>query len=178
MTSTPSLPDELHKLAEALNIIETELDAANRGYDIALAELEAVQMNLSTAQNDFKSAKKVADEVSERKAVLLKQVADLVKTESIPSAPCSPLPDIVDASTLPILSQSVDDLGLNTRTRNCLVAENINYLGDLVQRNEIDLQKIPNLGRKSFNEIKETLAQRGLRLRMKLTNWPPPGLTP
>jgi DNA-directed RNA polymerase subunit alpha len=76
----------------------------------------------------------------------------------------------------PILLRPVDDLELTVRSANCLKAENIYYIGDLIQRSETELLKTPNLGRKSLNEIKEVLATRGLTLGMKLENWPPAGL--
>ncbi|MBM3356728.1 MAG: DNA-directed RNA polymerase subunit alpha [Betaproteobacteria bacterium] len=76
----------------------------------------------------------------------------------------------------PILLRPVDDLELTVRSANCLKAENIYYIGDLIQRTENELLKTPNLGRKSLNEIKEVLASRGLTLGMKLENWPPSGL--
>ena len=76
----------------------------------------------------------------------------------------------------PILLRPVDDLELTVRSANCLKAENIYYIGDLIQRTETELLKTPNLGRKSLNEIKEVLASRGLTLGMKLENWPPVGL--
>ncbi|HET7774566.1 MAG TPA: DNA-directed RNA polymerase subunit alpha [Burkholderiaceae bacterium] len=76
----------------------------------------------------------------------------------------------------PILMRPVDDLELTVRSANCLKAENIYYIGDLIQRTENELLKTPNLGRKSLNEIKEVLAARGLTLGMKLENWPPAGL--
>jgi DNA-directed RNA polymerase subunit alpha len=76
----------------------------------------------------------------------------------------------------PILVRPVDDLELTVRSANCLKAENIYYIGDLIQRTETELLKTPNLGRKSLNEIKEVLAVRGLTLGMKLENWPPVGL--
>ena len=76
----------------------------------------------------------------------------------------------------PILLRPVDDLELTVRSANCLKAENIYYIGDLIQRTENELLKTPNLGRKSLNEIKEVLATRGLTLGMKLENWPPAGL--
>jgi DNA-directed RNA polymerase subunit alpha len=76
----------------------------------------------------------------------------------------------------PILLRPVDDLELTVRSGNCLKAENIYYIGDLIQRSETELLKTPNLGRKSLNEIKEVLASRGLTLGMKLENWPPVGL--
>ncbi|ODU65602.1 MAG: DNA-directed RNA polymerase subunit alpha [Bordetella sp. SCN 68-11] len=75
-----------------------------------------------------------------------------------------------------ILLRPVDDLELTVRSANCLKAENIYYIGDLIQRTENELLKTPNLGRKSLNEIKEVLAARGLTLGMKLENWPPLGL--
>jgi DNA-directed RNA polymerase subunit alpha len=76
----------------------------------------------------------------------------------------------------PILLRPVDDLELTVRSANCLKAENIYYIGDLIQRTETELLKTPNLGRKSLNEIKEVLASRGLTLGMKLENWPPSGI--
>jgi len=76
----------------------------------------------------------------------------------------------------PVLLRPVDDLELTVRSANCLKAENIYYIGDLIQRTENELLKTPNLGRKSLNEIKEVLAARGLTLGMKLENWPPVGL--
>jgi DNA-directed RNA polymerase subunit alpha len=76
----------------------------------------------------------------------------------------------------PILLRPVDELELTVRSANCLKAENIYYIGDLIQRTETELLKTPNLGRKSLNEIKEVLAARGLTLGMKLENWPPLGL--
>lgn len=76
----------------------------------------------------------------------------------------------------PILLRPVDELELTVRSANCLKAENIYYIGDLIQRTEHELLKTPNLGRKSLNEIKEVLASRGLTLGMKLENWPPVGL--
>jgi DNA-directed RNA polymerase subunit alpha len=80
------------------------------------------------------------------------------------------------ASIDPILMRPVDDLELTVRSANCLKAENIYYIGDLIQRTENELLKTPNLGRKSLNEIKEVLASRGLTLGMRLENWPPAGL--
>ena len=76
----------------------------------------------------------------------------------------------------PLLLRPVDDLELTVRSANCLKAENIYYIGDLIQRTENELLKTPNLGRKSLNEIKEVLAARDLTLGMKLENWPPAGL--
>ena len=76
----------------------------------------------------------------------------------------------------PIFLQPVDDLELTVRSANCLKAEQIYYIGDLVQRAESSLLKTPNLGKKSLQEIKDVLAQRGLGLGTKLENWPPSSL--
>ena len=76
----------------------------------------------------------------------------------------------------PILLRPVDDLELTVRSANCLKAEGVYYVGDLIQRTEVELLKTPNLGKKSLTEIKDVLASRGLSLGMRLESWPPPGL--
>ncbi|MBT4164376.1 MAG: DNA-directed RNA polymerase subunit alpha [Porticoccaceae bacterium] len=76
----------------------------------------------------------------------------------------------------PILLRPVDDLELTVRSANCLKAESIYYIGDLIQRTEVELLKTPNLGKKSLTEIKDVLASRGLSLGMRLENWPPVSL--
>ena len=76
----------------------------------------------------------------------------------------------------PVLLRPVDDLELTVRSANCLKAESIYYVGDLIQRTETELLKTPNLGKKSLTEIKDILATKGLSLGMRLENWPPPGL--
>ncbi len=74
----------------------------------------------------------------------------------------------------PILFRPIDDLELTVRSANCLKAENVYYIGDLVQRTETELMKTPNLGKKSLNEIKEALKAHDLDLGMKLENWSAP----
>lgn len=76
----------------------------------------------------------------------------------------------------PILVRPVDDLELTVRSANCLKAENIYYIGDLIQRTEVELLKTPNLGKKSLTEIKDVLGTHGLSLGMRLENWPPDNL--
>ena len=76
----------------------------------------------------------------------------------------------------PILLRPVDDLELTVRSANCLKAEQIYYIGDLIQRTEVELLKTPNLGKKSLTEIKDVLATRGLSLGMRLDYWPPASL--
>ena len=81
-----------------------------------------------------------------------------------------------EADVDPILLRPVDDLELTVRSANCLKAESIYFIGDLIQRTEVELLKTPNLGKKSLTEIKDVLASRGLSLGMRLENWPPAGL--
>jgi DNA-directed RNA polymerase subunit alpha len=84
--------------------------------------------------------------------------------------------EIKDEGVDPLLLRSVDDLELTVRSANCLKAENIYFIGDLIQRTEVELLKTPNLGKKSLTEIKDVLAARGLTLGAKLENWPPAAL--
>lgn len=80
------------------------------------------------------------------------------------------------AQIAPELLQAIDELDLTVRSANCLKAENIYYVGDLIQRSEMELLKTPNLGKKSLTEIKDVLASKGLSLGMHLDNWPPSSL--
>jgi len=105
-------------------------------------------------------------------SILMDQLSVFSDLEGTPISIEMPKQTTVD----PILLRPVDDLELTVRSANCLKAENIYYIGDLIQRTETELLKTPNLGRKSLNEIKEVLASRGLTLGMKLENWPPVGL--
>ena len=104
--------------------------------------------------------------------ILMEHLSTFADLEGTPTPVESPKTPQVD----PILLRPVDDLELTVRSANCLKAENIYYIGDLIQRTETELLKTPNLGRKSLNEIKEVLAVRGLTLGMKLESWPPAGL--
>ncbi|MGB5539642.1 MAG: DNA-directed RNA polymerase subunit alpha [Gammaproteobacteria bacterium] len=80
---------------------------------------------------------------------------------------------VPEADIDPILLRPVDDLELTVRSANCLKAESIYFIGDLIQRTEVELLKTPNLGKKSLTEIKDVLATKGLSLGMRLENWPP-----
>jgi len=95
----------------------------------------------------------------------LSSFADLEGTKEEERAPDAPEID-------PELLRPVDDLELTVRSANCLKAESIYYIGDLIQRSETELLKTPNLGRKSLNEIKDVLASRGLSLGMQVDHWP------
>lgn len=104
--------------------------------------------------------------------ILVDQLSVFAELKGTPTEVETPRSPQVD----PILLRPVDDLELTVRSANCLKAENIYYIGDLIQRSENELLKTPNLGRKSLNEIKDVLASKGLTLGMKLENWPPAGL--
>ncbi len=104
--------------------------------------------------------------------ILLDQLSVFVDLRGKRDEPIPPPPVDID----PVLMQPVDDLELTVRSANCLKAENIYYIGDLVQRTEAELLKTPNLGKKSLTEIKDVLAKFKLALGMKVENWPPPGL--
>jgi len=104
--------------------------------------------------------------------ILQQQLAAFVDLESESEAEVAEEEDQID----PILLRPVDDLELTVRSANCLKAENIYYIGDLIQRTEVELLKTPNLGKKSLTEIKDVLASKGLSLGMVLENWPPASL--
>jgi len=104
--------------------------------------------------------------------ILQQQLAVFVDLEGEKAVEVEQRHDEID----PILLRPVDDLELTVRSANCLKAENIYYIGDLVQRTEVELLKTPNLGKKSLTEIKDVLASRGLSLGLRLDNWPPASL--
>ncbi len=112
------------------------------------------------------------DAVRQAARILVEQLSVFAALEGAEANADAPRSSQVD----PILLRPVEDLDLTVRSANCLKAEQINYIGDLVQRTENELLKTPNLGRKSLNEIKEVLAARGLQLGTKLDSWPPIGL--
>jgi DNA-directed RNA polymerase subunit alpha len=105
-------------------------------------------------------------------SILQQQLAVFVDMESDRKAE----PEKRHSEIDPILLRPVDDLELTVRSANCLKAEAIYYIGDLIQRTEVELLKTPNLGKKSLTEIKDMLASRGLSLGMRLENWPPANL--
>ena len=105
--------------------------------------------------------------------ILQQQLAVFVDLESAGDPVAEERRDEID----PILIRPVDDLELTVRSANCLKAENIYCIGDLIQRTEVELLKTPNLGKKSLTEIKDVLASRGLSLGMRLENWPPVNLS-
>ncbi|NCN88060.1 MAG: DNA-directed RNA polymerase subunit alpha [Gallionella sp.] len=99
--------------------------------------------------------------------ILVEQFSVFAALEGTPPPVEQPQAPKVD----PMLLRPVDDLELTPRSSNCLKAQSIHYIGDLIQYTEADLLRTPNLGRKSLNEIKQVLAEHDLSLGMKLENW-------
>lgn len=143
-------------------------------YDVQSARVEQ-ETNLDKLIIEIESDGTIdpEDAVREAARILRNQLSvfvDLEAEEAVESA------KNVEPEIDPILLRPVDDLELTVRSANCLKAENIYYIGDLIQRTEVELLKTPNLGKKSLTEIKDVLASRGLSLGMRLENWPPAGL--
>lgn len=111
-----------------------------------------------------------AEEAIQRAATILQQqLSSFVELELVEEEEALPTSDDFD----PQLLAAVDELELTVRSANCLKAEQIYYIGDLIQKSEQDLLRTPNLGRKSLNEIKEVLTDKGLILGTAIENWPP-----
>ena len=172
------VPGNLRNLGDSKAIGKLVLDASYSpvlrvAYAVESARVEQ-RTDLDKLIMDIETNGVIEPEEAIRKAarVLVEQLSVFADLEGMPVAEAPKLSAQVD----PILLRPVDDLELTVRSANCLKAENIYYIGDLIQRTENELLKTPNLGRKSLNEIKEVLATRGLTLGMKLESWPPAGL--
>ena len=166
--------DETHTIG-ALQLDASFSPARRVAYTVENARVEQ-RTNLDKLVLDIETDGTLDPEDAVRRAanILQYQLAAFVNLES--TEPEERRAEEVKVD--PILLQSVDDLELTVRSANCLKAENIYYIGDLVQRSESELLKTPNLGKKSLNEIKDVLSARGLSLGMKLQNWPPASLAP
>ena len=173
------VPGNLHKLVDGgKGIGKLVLDASfspvrHVSYSVESARVEQ-RTDLDKLIMEIETNGVIEPEAAIRMAarILMEQLsifADLEGTEL-------PVEHQKSVQVDPLLLRLVDDLELTVRSANCLKAENIYYIGDLIQRTENELLKTPNLGRKSLNEIKEVLAARGLTLGMKLENWPPAGI--
>jgi DNA-directed RNA polymerase subunit alpha len=172
------VPGTMRNLAESKSIGRVVLDASfspirRCSYQVESARVEQ-RTDLDKLVIEIETNGVIAPEEAVRQAarILVEQLSVFAALEG-----AEPAIETVRAPQIdPILMRPVDDLELTVRSANCLKAENIYYIGDLIQRTENELLKTPNLGRKSLNEIKEVLASRGLTLGMKLENWPPAGL--
>lgn len=142
-------------------------------YDVENARVEQ-RTDLDKLIIELETNGTIDPEEAIRKAatILQQQIAIFVDLE----AEEAPEPIKEKEEIDPVLLRPVDDLELTVRSANCLKAENIYYIGDLVQRTETELLKTPNLGKKSLTEIKDVLASKNLELGMRLDNWPPSDL--
>ncbi|AEV24751.1 MULTISPECIES: DNA-directed RNA polymerase subunit alpha [Azospira] len=172
------VPGTMRNLGDTKNIGQLVLDASfspvrRVSYLVESARVEQ-RTDLDKLVMDIETNGVIEPEEAIRTAarILMEQLSVFADLEGTAPMVEAQKPVQVD----PILLRPVDDLELTVRSANCLKAENIYYIGDLIQRTENELLKTPNLGRKSLNEIKEVLAARGLTLGMKLENWPPAGL--
>ncbi len=163
---------------EARSIGKLQLDASfspvvKIAYDVQSARVEQ-RTDLDKLVIDMETNGTIGAEEAIRRAatILQQQLAVFVELESDKQSKPQKHHQEID----PVLLKSVDDLELTVRSANCLKAENIYYIGDLIQRTEVELLKTPNLGKKSLTEIKDILASRGLSLGMRLEGWPPSGL--
>jgi DNA-directed RNA polymerase subunit alpha len=163
---------------ETRSIGRLQLDASfspirRVSYVVDSARVEQ-RTNLDKLVIDLETNGTIDPEEAIRRAatILQQQLAVFVDLEGQTQAAAAEAADEVD----PVLLRPVDDLELTVRSANCLKAENIYYIGDLVQRTEVELLKTPNLGKKSLTEIKDVLASRGLSLGMRLESWPPASL--
>lgn len=160
---------------EALTIGALKLDASYSpvrrvSYVVENARVEQ-RTDLDKLVIDLETNGTIDPEEAVRTAatILHEQISVFVRLEESQHATTDPAQEYVD----PLLLRTVDDLELTVRSANCLKAENIYFIGDLVQRTEVELLKTPNLGKKSLTEIKDVLASRGLSLGVKIENWPP-----
>lgn len=144
-------------------------------YDVEAARVEQ-RTDLDRLVIDLETDGTIDPEEAIRRAatILRDQLSVFVDLEGEPEKPAER--EEKQPPIDPILLRPVDDLELTVRSANCLKAENIYLIGDLIQRTEVELLKTPNLGKKSLTEIKDVLATRGLSLGMRLENWPPEGL--
>lgn len=172
-------PVSVRSLDEDLPIGALRMDASfcpvsKVSYQVESARVEQrTDLDRLILEMETNGTVKPEDAVKYAASVLCQHLSILADLEGRPNENVFP-PD--KASFDPMLLRPVDDLELTVRSANCLKAENIFYIGDLIQRTEVDLLKTPNLGKKSLTEIKDVLATKGLSLGMRLENWPPEGL--
>ena len=108
------------------------------------------------------------DAIAEAAEILIRQLAiftDLEKIEGFGETAASDGGAPEQSGTHPMDNFPIEELELGVRSYNCLKRVGIETIGDLVSKTEGELAAIPNFGRKSIEEVKETLATHGLNLR-------------
>ena len=170
---TRELDEEETRAIGRLHLDATFSPISRVAYTVESARVEQ-RTDLDKLVLDLQTNGTIDPEEAIRRAatILQQQLAVFVDLESERKAEPEERQEEID----PILLRPVDDLELTVRSANCLKAESIYYIGDLIQRTEVELLKTPNLGKKSLTEIKDVLASRGLSLGMRLENWPPASL--
>ena len=199
------LPDEEHHVASLIDKVSLSLSATvktGRGYEPADARNEEeTAVGALKVDASFSPVRRVAYYVEnarfEKRTDLDKLIVELETDGTLDPKKAiehaatimqQQLASFVDLDAIaeqeakkdqndfdPFLMRSIEELELTVRSTNCLKAESIFLIGDLLQRTEFDLLKTPNLGKKSLNEIKDVLASRGFSLGTTLENWPPMG---
>ena len=199
------LPDEEHHVASLVDKVKLSLSATiqtGRGYEPAdTRNDEEITVGALSVDASFSPVRRVAYSVEnarfEKRTDLDKLIIELETDGTLDSKKAiehaatifqQQLSSFVDLDAIaeqeakkdqndfdPFLMRSIEELELTVRSTNCLKAESIFLIGDLLQRTEFDLLKTPNLGKKSLNEIKDVLASRGFSLGTILENWPPMG---
>lgn len=169
-SNTRRLPEGEDKPIGVLQVDSSFSPMRKVSYTVESARVEQ-RTNLDKLVLDLETNGTIDPEEAIRRSatILQQQLAAFVDLKDEKQAE----PEKEEPEIDPILLRPVDDLELTVRSANCLKTENIHYIGDLVQRTEVELLKTPNLGKKSLTEIKDVLASRGLSLGMRLENWPP-----
>ncbi|RDX35217.1 DNA-directed RNA polymerase subunit alpha [Kangiella sp. HD9-110m-PIT-SAG06] len=169
-SNTRKLPEGEDKPIGVLQVDSSFSPMKKVSYTVESARVEQ-RTNLDKLVLDLETNGTIDPEEAIRRSatILQQQLAAFVDLKDEKQAE----PEKEEPEIDPILLRPVDDLELTVRSANCLKTENIHYIGDLVQRTEVELLKTPNLGKKSLTEIKDVLASRGLSLGMRLENWPP-----
>lgn len=169
-SNTRKLPEGEDKPIGVLQVDSSFSPMKKVSYTVESARVEQ-RTNLDKLVLDLETDGTIDPEEAIRRSatILQEQLAAFVDLKDEKQAE----PEKEEPEIDPILLRPVDDLELTVRSANCLKTENIHYIGDLVQRTEVELLKTPNLGKKSLTEIKDVLASRGLSLGMRLENWPP-----
>ena len=167
--------------AAAARNIESEIIGSMK-LDASFSPIKRVSFNVESARVEQKvnldrlnitietNGSVSAEEAVKRAATILQdQLSSFVELEAVEEEPPQPTSDDFPS----IYLSAVDELELTVRSANCLKAEQIYYIGDLIEKTELELLRTPNLGRKSLNEIKEVLTEKGLELGTEIENWPP-----